>query len=174
MAAVQESSGEITNRVAQSSLVTFNLEDHYTSGKRLVLDIAPWLHESFILMEKPFRMALKNHDWSQYKDAYVAMYCSTDAIVPAWAYMLVSSYLQGHAKSVVQGDLMQLETQLYQQTLQALDVSFLQDKAVIIKGCTQKPVPPNAYIWATLKLQSVAKSIMYGEACSAVPLFKRQ
>lgn len=163
---------EIINRVAQSKLLTFNLEDYYPAGKRVLLDIKDWLYEGLILREKDFRSQLENHDWSGYQDAYVALNCSTDAVIPGWAYMLIATKLQPFAKKVVIGDLEALESSLYQSILEDLDVSAYEGKPVIIKGCSHKPVPPNAYLWATTKIQSVAKSVMYGEACSSVPLFK--
>ncbi|NKI26761.1 DUF2480 family protein [Arenibacter sp. 6A1] len=167
-----ENNSEIVNRVAQSKLITFNLEDYYPKGNRILIDIKDWLYEGFILREKDFRAQLEAHDWSQYQDAYVALNCSTEAIVPGWSYMLIASKLQPYAKKVVVGTLEQLETSLYQTVLEKLDVSEYQDKMVIIKGCSNKPVPPNAYMWILLKIQAVAKSVMYGEACSSVPLFK--
>lgn len=165
---------EIINRVAQSALATFNLEDYYPKGERVLLDIKQWLYEGLILREKEFRVAIANHDWEQYKDAYVALTCSTDAIVPGWAYMLIATELQPHAKKMLIGDLEQLETSLYQEIIGKLDLSDYKDKPVIIKGCSNKPVPPNAYLWITSKMQTVAKSVMYGEACSSVPLYKRR
>ena len=165
---------EIINRVAQSKLRTFDLEDHYPQGERRMLDIKDWLYEGFILREKEFRTAAEEHDWEQYQDAHVALHCSTDAIVPGWAYMLLATRLQPYAKTVVQGDLEALETAIFLPVIDNLDLSGYKDLPVIIKGCTHKPVPPNAYLWITARLQSVAKSIMYGEACSSVPLFKRK
>ena len=165
---------EIVNRVAQSKLLTFDLEDYYPPGKRVLLDIKEWLYEEIILKEKDFRAHVANHDWEQYSDAYVALYCSTEAIIPGWAYMLVSTKLQPYAKKVVLGSLEDLETTLFQAIIEDLDISDFKDKPVIIKGCSNKPVPPNAYLWATIKLQPVAKSIMYGEPCSTVPVFKRK
>lgn len=165
---------EIINRVANSLLITFDLEEHYPKGPRVVLDIKEWLYEGIILREKEFRLFLDEHDWSQYMDAFVALTCSTDAIIPGWAYMLLTTKLQPYAKKVVQGSLVDLETSLYQSIIENLHVSEYKDKPVIIKGCSKKPVPPNAYLFALNKLQPVAKSIMYGEACSSVPLFKRK
>lgn len=165
---------EIVNRVAQSKLVTFDLEDYYPEGARVLLDIKDWLHEGYILREKEFRAFIAEHDWQQYQDAYVALHCSTDAIVPGWAYMLATIRLQPFAKKIVQGDLEFLETLVYQELLQNLDLKNFQDKPVIIKGCSNKPVPTNAYLLITALLQKVAKSIMYGEACSSVPLYKRK
>ena len=165
---------EIINKVAQSKLVTFDLEDYYPKGERKVLDLKDWLFEGIILREKEFRAFLKEHDWEQYSGAFVALTCSTDAIVPGWAYMLVTTKLQPYAKRIVQGSLIDLETSLYQTIISDLDVSPYVDTPVIIKGCSHKPVPPNAYLLLTYKLMPVAKSIMYGEACSSVPLFKRK
>ncbi|MCL6274380.1 DUF2480 family protein [Muricauda sp. 2012CJ35-5] len=165
---------EIRNRVAESKLITFDLEDLYQEGQRAVVDIKDWLFEGIILREKEFRTQLDEVDWSQYQDAYVAMTCSTDAIVPGWAFMLVGSKLAPYAKRVVAGNLETLETALYQNQLSQLDLSPFEDKPIIIKGCSNKPVPENAYIMAMGLIQKVAKSVMYGEACSAVPLYKRR
>lgn len=167
-------SDEIINRVANSKLITIDLEDFYPEGKRVVFDIKDWLFEGLILREKDFRLKAKEHDWSQYQDNYVALTCSTDAIVPGWAYMLLTTYLNTFAKKVLIGNLETLETSLYQDIINKIDVSFYTDKPVIIKGCANKPVPENAYILLTTKLMSVAKSVMYGEACSSVPLYKRR
>lgn len=163
---------EIINRVSQSKLVTFNLEDLYPNGERIVIDIKDWLYEGLILRENEFRAHVEQHDWSKYKDVYVALNCSTEAIVPGWAYMLIATKLQPYSKQIVIGDLEMLESFLYKSVLENLDISELVDKPVIIKGCSNKPVPPNAYLWATTKIRAVAKSVMYGEACSSVPLFK--
>ncbi len=165
---------EIINRVAQSKLVTFDLEDYYPEGKREVLDIKNWLYEGFVLKEKEFRAAVANHNWEKYKDSYVALTCSTDAIVPGWAFMLLTSKLQPFAKKVVQGNLELLETAIYQELLENLDLSEFRKKYVIIKGCSKKPVPPNAYLLITARLQPLVNSLMYGEACSSVPLFKKK
>ncbi len=163
---------EIVNRVANSKLKIFDLEDLYPAGKRAQIDLAQWLMEGFILREKDFRESLKNHDWSAYKDAYVALYCSTDAIVPAWAFMLLTTYLQPIASKVVLGSPAELETVLYTEIIKDLDVTPFEGEYVIVKGCSNKPVPQNAYILLTQKLQTVVKSLMFGEACSSVPLYK--
>ena len=165
---------EIVNKVANSALEVFDLEDYYPKGIRTEIDISQWLYEGFLLKEKDFREALKNHDWSQYENHYVAIYCSTDAIIPAWVSILVTIHVFPFVKKVVSGNLQDLETILYQEILSTIDYSKYQDKPVIIKGCSKKPVPESAYILAVQKLQTFAKSIMYGEACSAVPLFKRK
>lgn len=165
---------EIVNRVAQSKLVTLDLEEFYPKGTRLQIDIKDWLFQGLILKEKEFRNLISEHNWEQYKDAYTAIFCSTEAIIPGWAYMLISTKLQPYAKKVVLGSLEDLETILFQTIIEEMNVSDFKDKPVIIKGCSNKPIPPNAYLWATIKLQPVAKSIMYGEACSSVPLYKRK
>ena len=164
---------EIVNRVANSKLVTVDLEELYPAGERVVFDIKDWLLEGFVLREKDFRATAKAHDWAQYTDKYVALTCSSDAIIPGWAYMLLSTYLTPYAKKVVTGDLEMLETVLYTEILKDLEVSVYEGLPVIIKGCSRRPVPPNAYLQLINKLQPVAKSIMYGEACSSVPLFKK-
>jgi hypothetical protein len=165
---------EIINRVANSVLQVFDLEDYYPEGERLSIDISQWLWEGFVLKEKDFRESLKNHDWQQYAGKYIALRCSTDAIVPAWAYMLVTVHLQPFAKKVVQGTIAELDTAIYQDILNIVDYTEYADKPVIIKGCAKKPVPQEAYVMASQKLLPVAKSIMFGEACSSVPLYKRK
>mgnify|MGYP000539555709 CR=1 FL=1 len=127
-----------------------------------------------ILREKEFRAYVNEHDWAQYKDTYVALYCSTDAIVPDWAYMLISIQLQDIAKLAIIGNLNQLESILYTDIISGLDLSEYKDAPVIIKGCSNKPVPANALVLLAQKLKPIAKSIMFGEACSSVPLFKRK
>jgi hypothetical protein len=165
---------EIINKVANSVLEVFDLEDYYIEGKRTKIDLSQWLFEGYILKEKDFREALKNHDWEQYKDHLIAIYCATDAIIPAWATILVTSYLSGIAQKIVVGNFEDLETSLYQEILQTIDYTLYKDKPIIIKGCSKKPVPESAYIIVIQKLMPFAKSIMYGEACSAVPLFKKK
>lgn len=165
----------IKNRVAENkNLITVDLEDYYPSGERVVFDIKDWLYEGIILREKEFRQFIEEHNWENYKNKYVALTCSTDAIIPGWAYLLVTSSLIPYSKKVIVGSLNDLETILYTEIITKLDVSGFQDKLLIIKGCANKPVPQGAYIALIQKLQSVAKSIMYGEACSSVPLFKRK
>ena len=163
---------EIVNRVANSKLVTLDLEDFYPKGKRILFDIKDWLFEGFVLREKDFREQAKTFDWSQYQDCYVALTCSTDAIVPGWAFMLLSIYLEPFVKKVVVGNLETLETSIYQDIINKIAINEYKDKPIIIKGCSNKPVPQNAYIMITNRLKTVAKSIMYGEACSSVPLYK--
>lgn len=165
---------EIVNRVANSVLKTIDLEDFYPEGKRIVFDIKDWLFEGLILREKDFREQVKNHDWSQYQDAYVALSCSTDAIIPSWAYLLLATHLEGFAKKTVIGNLELLETVLFTEVISELNIEEFKEKPVIIKGCANKPIPQSAYTLLISKIQPFAKSIMYGEACSTVPLFKKK
>ena len=167
-------SEEIINRVANSKLITLDLEDFYPEGERVVFDISSWLMEGIVLREKEFREMANAHDWIRYANCYVALHCSTDAIVPGWAYMLLSLHLAPFATKVTLGTLEDLENVLFAEIIQQMDYSDYQDKAVIIKGCAHKPIPGNAYVLLAQKLQQFARSIMYGEACSSVPLFKRK
>ena len=157
---------EIINRVANSKLKTFDLEEIYPKGERVLFDIKDWLFQELILKERDFRVFVKNHDWSQYKNAFVAITCSADAIIPSWAYMLVASEATVFANKVVIGNLETLETAIYQELLSFLDYSEFVDAPVIIKGCADKPIPNSAYAFLIEKLQPIAKSIMFGEACS--------
>jgi Protein of unknown function (DUF2480) len=163
---------EIINKVANSTLEVFDLEDYYPIGNRTQIDISQWLYEGFLLKEIDFRVSLKNYNWSQYQDNFVAINCSTDVVIPAWAIILVTVYVAPFAKKVVSGNLSDLETALYDETLSKIDFKKYNQKPVILKGCSKKAVPESAYIYAVQQLQKHAKSIMYGEACSAVPLFK--
>ncbi len=165
---------EIINRVAQSKLKVINLEDYYPNGQRFLFDIKDWLYEGLVLREKDFRNCVKEYDWSKHQDQYVALSCTTDAIIPAWAYMLLTVSLKPFAKKVCIGNLEMLETLLYQDIIQDIDAEPFLDKPVIIKGCANKPVPVNAYTMLTERLKPLAKSIMYGEACSSVPLYKKR
>jgi len=164
---------EIINRVANSKLAVVDLEDYYPEGKRVLLDIKDWLYEGLVLREKEFRDYVKSHNWSQYQDQYVAIMCSVDAIIPAWAFMLVTIELQPFVKQSVLGNLENLETFLYQDIINQIEISGFKGRPVIIKGCSKKPVPLSAYIMLSNKLKLVAKSILFGEACSSVPLFRR-
>jgi hypothetical protein len=165
---------QIVNRVANSPIVTLDLEDFYPEGRRIVLDISQWLLEGIVLREKDFRAHVKEHNWSQYQDCYAALRCSTDAIIPGWAYMLVSLELAPFAKKTIVGSLDTLESILYASIIENLDVDPYISKSIIIKGCANKPIPENAFILFSQKLHPIARSIMYGEACSAVPLFKKK
>jgi len=166
-------SDEIVNRVANSQLITIDLEDYYPEGKRILFDIKDWLYEGLVLREKEFRQHAKSHDWEHYQNTFVALHCSTDAIIPAWAYMLLSVYLESFANKVVIGNLERLETSIYQDLIRDFDFSLYTDKPIVVKGCTHKFIPDNAYILLINKLKPIAKSLMYGEACSSVPLYKK-
>jgi len=163
---------EIINKVSNSKLMTFDLEEIYPEGKRVVFDIKDWLFQEIILKEKDFRESVNTHNWSQYKNCFVAVSCSAEAIIPSWAFMLIASELTPFANKVVIGDLELLETVIYQELIGFLDLKDLADKPVIIKGCANKPIPNSAYAFLIAKLQPIAKSIMFGEACSTVPLYK--
>ena len=165
---------EIINKVAKSKLITLNLEDYYPKGNRLIFDIKDWLFEEIILKEKDFRESVAKHDWSQYKNSYIALNCSSDAIIPSWAYLLITTKLAPFAKKIVVGNLEDLETSIFQTIIENIDTTDLKDKPVIIKGCANKPIPTTAYIQLIQKIQPFVKSIMYGEACSTVPLFKKK
>lgn len=163
---------EIVNKVANSGLITIDLEEFYPKGERVLFDIKPLLFHELILKEKDFRDYLKQEDWSRYQDKYVALTCSSDAIVPTWAYMLLAIHLEPYAKQVVFGTLDTLEAMLFGQQLSSIKFEEYKDKRVVIKGCSNLPVPANAYVQLSNGLRPYAKSIMYGEPCSTVPLYK--
>jgi hypothetical protein len=162
----------IVNKVASSPLVTVDLEDYKTTGTRTAIDMANWLEEGFILREKPFRALLKEHDWTQYTDHHIALHCSSDAILPAWATLLITAYLSPFATTIVLGSVKDLEKELFSTAINDLDLGPYQDKPIMIKGCSDPSVPEGAYIQLVQRLQTVAKSMFYGEACSSVPLWK--
>ncbi len=163
---------EIINRVANSKLVTLDLEDFYPEGNRVVFDIKDWLFEEIILKEKDFRAFVNEHNWIQYQDNYVALTCSTDAIIPSWAFLLIATKLSPFAKKVVVGSLEILETVLFEEIINQINQEPFKEKSIIIKGCSNKPIPASAYTLLVQKLQPIAKTIMFGEACSTVPLYK--
>ena len=164
---------EIINKVALSGIITINLEEFYPQGERVLFDIKEHLFQGLLLKEKDFRDFVKNEDWSKYTGKYVALICSSDAVVPTWAYMLLTIQLQPYVKRVVFGNLETLETILYNAILNKLNINDYKDARVVIKGCGHLPVPQSAYVEITRLLRPVAKSIMYGEACSMVPLYKQ-
>lgn len=164
---------ELINRVAQSALVTVNLEELLHPGERVVYDIKDNLFHGLILKEKDFRAFVKEHDWSMYDGKNVAIICSADAIVPTWAYMLLATKLTGHANYFVFGDLNALEQALMQEAISKIDVEEYRDAKVVVKGCGSIPVPTYAYVEIMRKLLPVASSLMYGEPCSTVPLYKK-
>jgi hypothetical protein len=163
---------EIINRVATSPLRTFDLEELHTPGDRVLLDIQDQLYQGLVLREEPFRLWIKMHDWAQYQQKFVAITCSADAIVPTWAYMLVAIALQPFAARIVFGSLTDLEHQLFVDKLNQVDFAQFQQAKVVIKGCSKVKVPVSVYIEATNRLRPVVASLMFGEPCSTVPLFK--
>ena len=161
----------IVNRVAKSPLVTVDLEALRPSGVRHLIDMTQWLEEGWILREKVFRQALADHNWAPYADQTVAVFCSSEAILPAWAALLVTTYLN-KAKQVVWGDSVALEHALYLAVIEDLKEEDYADKPLIIKGCSDPSIPQSAYLALIRKLQPIAKSLFFGEACSSVPLYK--
>ena len=162
------------NKVAESGIVTIDLENFYPKGDIAVFDIKEYLFMGLILKEKDFRLALQNLDIENYRDKYVAVFCSADAIIPMWAYMLIASALQGIAKDIVFGDEKNLINTLFIKNLSNLNVSDYEDKRVVVKGCGDIQIPETAYLEITNKLRPVAKTIMYGEPCSTVPIYKKR
>jgi hypothetical protein len=163
----------IINRVAESGLITLNPEDYFPKGETALFDLKDHLFMGMILKEKEFREALKNIDWSVYQNKNVALFCSADAIIPVWAWMLAASYLQPVAKEIAMGDEKELHKQLFLKNLSAININELTDKRVVIKGCGETPIGDYVYMEITKILRPVVKSIMYGEPCSTVPVFKK-
>lgn len=161
---------EIINRVTQSPLVTFDIENCYPQGTRSILDIKDQLFQGLMLREKDFRAFVKEHDWQQYQDQYVAIQCSADAIVPVWAYMLLATRLQGIAKDFVFGSLAELDNYLLNKALDSIDFAEFAGKPVVIKGCSHVKIPTSVYVEVTKRMKPFAKKISYGEPCSTVPL----
>lgn len=164
---------EIINKVANSKLVSLDLEDYYPKGERVLIDIKYWLFQEQVLIGKEYRRSLSEQDWTAYQNKYVAIACSPDAIIPSWAYLLLTVHLAPYAKKIVVGDLEQLETLLFEEVISKINIEEFADKPVIIKGCSEKFIPHAAYSLLIQKLQPVVSSLMYGEACSSVPLYKR-
>jgi hypothetical protein len=167
-------SDEIVNKVAESGLVTVDLEAFYPKEEIAVFDLKDYLFMGLILKEKDFRAALQQLDWNQYKDKYVAVFCSADAVIPMWAYMLVASYLEPQAKEIVFGNTDELRRQVMMKSIQQLNIDEFADKRIVIKGCGDVPVGEFAYMEITRRLRPIAKSIMYGEPCSTVPIYKKK
>lgn len=168
-----DSSDTIINRVAGSALVSIDLEDLYHPGKRVLYDIKDNLFEGIVLKEKDFRDFIRNHDWTQYSEKNIAITCSVDAIIPTWAYMLLVTKMEPYANMIVLGNLQDLENALFKEALDKLDIEAYRDRKVVIKGCSDKPVPEYAYVELTRKLRPLAASIMFGEPCSTVPVYKK-
>ncbi len=164
----------IVNKVASSGLITLDLEAYYNQAERVVYDIKDNLFHGLILREKDFREFIKTHDWSQYTGKNVAITCSADAIVPTWAYMLLSNKLSPYVNELVFGSLETLEAVLLSKALAKIDFNTFANERVVVKGCADIDIPIFAYVEITRQLSKVAKSIMYGEPCSTVPIFKRK
>lgn len=164
----------IVNKVAESGIVTIDLANFLPEKDTIItFDIKPFLFREMILKEKDFREAMKTHDWEQYNDKSVAIYCSADAIVPVWAYMLIAAYLQPFAFTTYFGTENELYNKLISDKISSLKTDEYVDKRVVLKGCGDKEVPASAYVSATEKLRPVVKSLMYGEPCSTVPIYKQ-
>jgi hypothetical protein len=165
---------QIINRVATSSLVTFDLENFYTPGERVLLDISHQLYEGLILKEKDFRQFIKEKDWTEYKDKLVAITCSADAIVPTWAFMLIGLALQPHARKFIMGSLEDLEIRLFLDELSKVNWAEYSNARVVVKGCSKIEVPTPLYVEVIARIRPFAVTLMFGEPCSTVPLYKRK
>jgi hypothetical protein len=165
---------EIVNRVQSSALVTFNLEDFYIPGERVFYDLKPLLFQELILKEKDFRAALKATDWSVYQDKHVAIGCTADAIIPTWAHMLVAIHLEPVAKTVFFGSMNEMESHLFRKSLESINWEDFRGAKVVVKGCSKVAVPDAIYVEVATRLKPLVSSIMFGEPCSTVPLFKAQ
>jgi hypothetical protein len=168
-----ETEKEIINRVANSGLITLDLEEYYQHGERILFDIKDLLYNGLILKEKDFRDYVKSHDWSRYQNKHVAITCSEESIIPVWAYMLLASVLQPYAKTIVFGTLEALESKIFFDALSKIDWSQFKDAKVVIKGCSKVQVPAAAYVEATQLIRPYVASIMFGEPCSTVPIYKK-
>lgn len=165
---------EIVNRVTTSSLITFDLEEYYRPGDRVLIDLKDQLFQGLILREKDLRDFIKSNDWSFYKDKFVAITCSADAVIPTWAYMLVAIALKPFAKAIEFGTLEKLEERLFEDALANVNWEQFRNAKIVVKGCSKVNVPASAYVKTVAALQPIASSLMFGEACSTVPLFKRK
>jgi hypothetical protein len=163
----------IINRVAKSGLISLDLEDFYDTGERVLYDLKDNLFMGLILKEKDFREFLKTHDWTQYAGKNVAITCTEDAVVPTWAYMLLAIQLEPYANLIVFGNLQDLEQKLYDEALAKINFEEYTGAKVVVKGCSKVAVPTTAYVEVTRRLRPYAQSIMFGEPCSTVPLYKK-
>ncbi len=163
----------LVNRVAKSGLITINLEDFYPKDQIARFDLKDFLFKGLVLKEKEFRQGIKAHDWTQYQSKVLLVFCSTDAIIPVWAYMLAASKAAPFASDIFLGSEPEFLKAHYKKIIADLDPSNFQDQKIVIKGCSEKPVPAAAYLELTKWLQPLAKSIMYGEPCSTVPIYKK-
>ena len=164
----------LVNRVANSGIITLNLEKYYPTQEIAYFDLKDYLFMEMVLKEKDFRSALKELDWSQYDNKILLIYCSNDAIIPLWSYMLVASYANDHAVETYVGNQEAYLNHHFQNVINDMDLSEYADKRIVIKGCSNKPVPAGAYQNLTRRLKSSALSIMFGEPCSMVPIYKKK
>lgn len=164
---------KLINRVEKSGIITIDLEEFFPTGDFAEFDLKDHLFQGLILREKDFREAIKNHDWSQYSGKTLLVYCSTDAIIPMWAYMLVAAAAAPHVSDIFQGNANEYGHFAMLENIRKLDVSPYMGKRVVLKGCGKRPIPAAAYVEMTRKLQPVVQSLMFGEPCSTVPVFKR-
>jgi hypothetical protein len=164
----------IENKIANAGLVKFDLEKLYPKGERVNLDISKWLWQEMIIKEKHFKEHLENHDWSQYQNSYVYITCNSDAIVPNWSYMLLAKYLSHNCKGFFLGNKEEMELNLFSEAINLLDLTPFEDARVLVKGCSEAAVPPSAYVILSQKLIPIVKSLMFGEACSNVPIYKKK
>lgn len=163
----------LVNRVAQSGLIVINLEDYYPEMDIASFDLKEYLFKELILREKEFRQAMKEHDWDRYEGKVLCLYCSTDAIVPVWAYMLVATLAEPYAAEVFTGDRDEYLRRHYEKVVGSLDVTKYEGERIILKGCSDKPVPPAAYVALSARLRPLVRTLMYGEPCSTVPIYKK-
>ncbi|MCG2589439.1 DUF2480 family protein [Rhodohalobacter sulfatireducens] len=165
---------EIVNKIKQSKLETIDLEKLAADVKVYELDLKDFLFKEMILKEAEFREKMEAHDWSQYEDGYLTVYCSTDAIIPKWAYMLVVQHAKDHTKDVLSGTKREALSQIFRQKMDQTDWQQYEDRFVLLKGCSKMDVPPDVYMYATKKLMPHVKKLMYGEACSNVPIYRKK
>lgn len=165
---------EIVNKIKQSKLETIDLEKLAADVKVYELDLKDFLFKEMILKEAEYREKMEGHDWSQYEDGYLTVYCSTDAIIPKWAYMLVVQHAKDHTKDVLFGTKKEALSQIFRQKLDQTDWQKYEGRFVLLKGCSKMDVPPDVYMYATKKLMPVVKKLMYGEACSNVPIYRKK
>lgn len=166
-------SGEIVNRIALSPLVTYDLADHHDPAERVGIDIQAQLFRGMILREKDFRTYLAEENWEQFQDKHVHIFCSVDAIIPGWAWMLLAIHLEPHAKTLVFGTAEDLEKEIWRNILDQIDYSALEDKKIVVKGCGDIDIPDATYVEFIRRLRPIANKLMYGEPCSTVPLYKK-
>jgi hypothetical protein len=167
-------SDPIINKVAESGLVSIDLAQYFPTNEIVVFDIKPYLFMELILKEKDFRASLSSIDWASYQDKIVGIFCSVDAIIPMWANMLIVANLTPFAKAIYFGDENKTRELVLLHEINNIDNSVFEDQRIVVKGCGDTPISESAYIAITQKLRPVVKSIMYGEPCSTVPVYKKK